>query len=140
MKSECETPSKLTHTDHSSNRLKSQSTDQSETSKQAVQYPDQSETYRQEIQCPDQSKTSRQEVQCPDQSETSTTLALSQQAIQCLFCGKILSSPQYLQIHARVHTGDLPYKCEVCLRRFVTREQLMEHSVMYHGYKPLWKH
>ena len=36
----------------------------------------------------------------------------------CKECGQALSSAKALKIHMRTHTGEQPYQCEICNRRF----------------------
>uniref|UniRef100_A0A8C2EUU5 Spalt-like transcription factor 1a n=1 Tax=Cyprinus carpio TaxID=7962 RepID=A0A8C2EUU5_CYPCA len=40
---------------------------------------------------------------------------------KCRFCGKVFGSDSALQIHLRSHTGERPYKCNICGNRFSTR-------------------
>ncbi|KAK7913494.1 hypothetical protein WMY93_013705 [Mugilogobius chulae] len=41
---------------------------------------------------------------------------------KCRFCGKVFGSDSALQIHLRSHTGERPYKCNICGNRFSTRK------------------
>uniref|UniRef100_A0A4W6FX61 Spalt like transcription factor 1 n=1 Tax=Lates calcarifer TaxID=8187 RepID=A0A4W6FX61_LATCA len=43
---------------------------------------------------------------------------------KCRFCGKLFGSDSALQIHLRSHTGERPYKCNICGNRFSTRGNL----------------
>ena len=33
---------------------------------------------------------------------------------RCRYCGKVFGSDSALQIHVRSHTGERPYKCNIC--------------------------
>ena len=37
---------------------------------------------------------------------------------KCLLCKKIFNKKKYLREHRQVHTGELPFKCEICGDRF----------------------
>ncbi|XP_028326773.1 oocyte zinc finger protein XlCOF6-like [Gouania willdenowi] len=41
--------------------------------------------------------------------------------VQCVQCGKKLCTPQSLKDHMRTHTGDRPFVCRDCGKRFVER-------------------
>ncbi|CDQ65331.1 unnamed protein product [Oncorhynchus mykiss] len=43
---------------------------------------------------------------------------------KCRFCAKVFGSDSALQIHLRSHTGERPYKCNICGNRFSTRGNL----------------
>uniref|UniRef100_A0A670ZJ14 C2H2-type domain-containing protein n=1 Tax=Pseudonaja textilis TaxID=8673 RepID=A0A670ZJ14_PSETE len=54
---------------------------------------------------------------------------------KCHFCGKIFGSDSALQIHLRSHTGERPYKCNICGNRFTTRA-LQLHYGQHGGERP----
>ncbi|NWH69142.1 SALL3 protein, partial [Geococcyx californianus] len=45
----------------------------------------------------------------------------------CKFCGKVFGNDSALQIHLRSHTGERPYKCNICGNRFTTKGNLKVH-------------
>ncbi|XP_020352879.2 zinc finger protein 19-like isoform X7 [Oncorhynchus kisutch] len=46
----------------------------------------------------------------------------------CMFCNKGFSSPQKVEIHQRVHTGEKPYSCTQCQMRFAQACNLKRHQ------------
>lgn len=43
---------------------------------------------------------------------------------RCQLCGKIFGSDSAVQIHMRSHTGERPYRCNICGNRFSTKGNL----------------
>ncbi|XP_069033687.1 zinc finger protein 497-like isoform X1 [Embiotoca jacksoni] len=50
----------------------------------------------------------------------------------CGVCGKRLKSEALLAAHGRIHTGDKPHRCAVCLRGFRRAACLKQHHVRVH--------
>lgn len=46
---------------------------------------------------------------------------------RCRYCGKIFGSFSALQIHLRSHTGERPFKCNMCPSSFTTKGNLKVH-------------
>uniref|UniRef100_UPI00358E7B7B sal-like protein 3 n=1 Tax=Myxine glutinosa TaxID=7769 RepID=UPI00358E7B7B len=46
---------------------------------------------------------------------------------QCTVCQRVLSCPNALRMHHRMHTGERPYLCKVCGRAFTTKGNLKTH-------------
>ena len=40
---------------------------------------------------------------------------------QCKDCGKFFATPNYLETHRRLHTGERPFQCHICGRKFAQR-------------------
>ena len=40
---------------------------------------------------------------------------------QCNDCGKFFATPNYLETHRRLHTGERPFQCHICGRKFAQR-------------------
>ena len=50
---------------------------------------------------------------------------------QCPHCDKLLDTKYKLERHVRTHTGEKPFKCEVCTARFNQKSSLKTHSTIH---------
>lgn len=50
----------------------------------------------------------------------------------CDICGKRLKSEALLATHARIHSGDKPHRCSICLRSFQRATCLKQHHLRVH--------
>uniref|UniRef100_A0A671YFB4 C2H2-type domain-containing protein n=1 Tax=Sparus aurata TaxID=8175 RepID=A0A671YFB4_SPAAU len=50
----------------------------------------------------------------------------------CAVCGKRLKSEAMLAAHSRIHSGDKPHRCSICLRSFQRATCLKQHHVRVH--------
>lgn len=55
----------------------------------------------------------------------------------CWVCGRLFPSPSHVRRHMPIHTGDKPYKCDHCGKRFNQKANLKTHSFVH--YKQLLK-
>ena len=51
---------------------------------------------------------------------------------QCPLCDKRFSTSGYMTKHKTIHTGDEPYTCKECLRSFSHKSNLMSHNKSQH--------
>uniref|UniRef100_F6VRW9 C2H2-type domain-containing protein n=1 Tax=Ciona intestinalis TaxID=7719 RepID=F6VRW9_CIOIN len=51
---------------------------------------------------------------------------------ECHICHRVLSCQSALKLHYRTHTGERPYKCDLCSRAFTTRGNLRTHYSSVH--------
>lgn len=56
---------------------------------------------------------------------------------KCPYCYKLFERTYVLKCHIRHHTGEKPYVCKICSRRFSQRYPLLRHLARFHpGEKP----
>ncbi|MCL4132273.1 UNVERIFIED_CONTAM: hypothetical protein GTU68_000875 [Idotea baltica] len=53
--------------------------------------------------------------------------------LNCYICGKNFPSQGQLEMHVRVHTGERPFKCELCSKGFVQKVHLRTHLRTMHN-------
>lgn len=51
----------------------------------------------------------------------------------CMYCNKVFGSERDMKLHMRSHTGEKPYKCEVCEQLFSLKRSLERHVLKQHA-------
>ncbi|KAJ7410598.1 Zinc finger and BTB domain-containing protein 49 [Willisornis vidua] len=85
--------------------------------------------------------------QGPLEQEGQSQILLSQRQYTCELCGKAFKHPSNLELHKRSHTGNLqthlrrhsgekPYICEICGKRFAASGDVQRHIIIHSGEKP----
>lgn len=50
---------------------------------------------------------------------------------KCDICGKAFGLEYNMKIHRRIHSGDKPHKCQICGKQFAQRSNLKMHEVTH---------
>ncbi|KAH0950296.1 hypothetical protein HN011_012490 [Eciton burchellii] len=61
-------------------------------------------------------------------------------AFVCEECGSSFSRAVALKVHKRLHSGDLPYDCDECTERFISRKLLTKHQMSHREPQPEDEH
>ena len=51
---------------------------------------------------------------------------------ECYVCNKKFSQSSHLAVHKKTHTGEKPYECDVCNKRFSESHKLTQHKISTH--------
>ncbi|XP_052763733.1 uncharacterized protein LOC128205811 [Mya arenaria] len=51
----------------------------------------------------------------------------------CKYCGKLFTRASKVQVHERIHTGERPYECSLCQKKFTQSGDRNRHETKAHG-------
>ncbi|XP_070534623.1 zinc finger protein 678-like [Ptychodera flava] len=95
---------------------------------QKVQHSDQ--TTLKPWSCPECKKTFKQKSYL---TKHQRNVHAKKRAHLCDICGKCFGYRQKLTEHKRVHTGELPFQCEICEKSYKTKTGLNSHQLYVHS-------
>lgn len=52
---------------------------------------------------------------------------------QCPVCGRLLACKANMIVHVRSHTGERPFRCKTCDKRYASRSGLRRHEIIKHA-------
>lgn len=55
---------------------------------------------------------------------------------KCTYCNKGFTSPAYVDVHERIHSGKKPYKCSECGKCFTQLSNLLTHRKIHSSDRP----
>ncbi|CAH2303330.1 zinc finger 217 isoform X1 [Pelobates cultripes] len=79
--------------------------------------------------------TSSEPMQAENIEDHNNKKKKKSQSPKCTYCGKSFGSNYYLTVHIRSHTGEKPYKCEMCDYTSAQGTSLKYHLRHHHHFK-----